>query len=231
MKEFERNARYFKQNDVWRNVGAVLAVVGVIFLYFGWSAFTYYAAALMIPVGVVLFIVVSARAVPESEVRQNLSRTFADVGKDVTENERLRTRILQNPAPFCAQESDFGTTATLFRRTKDAKLLSDVYVYTMLYFTEDALLLRSRRAELAKGCCEDTDLRLEWQELGRAELVPYEITVRLSNTKRTTAVARGVALQLIGRDEEMLLRVPIQNDIGTEQLCKDIARMVAQNGH
>lgn len=171
-----------------------------------------------------MFIVASARMVAESEVRQNLDKMLQGVGQDVMEREELHSRVLKNPPPFCAQGFYFEEHATLFRKGKDAKLLSDAYGYTMLYFTNDALLIRARRVTLSTGESEDTSLCAEWQTLQGAEIVPFEKQVLLSNTQKATATARGVVLQIKDRGGEILYCAPIQNDIAAEQLCEQITR-------
>lgn len=229
MNDAQRNAKYFKQNDLTKNVGAVLAVVGLVWFFFGRTAASYYGPCVMVPVGAIMFIVASARMVAESEVRQNLAKMLEGVGQDVMEKEELRPRILKNPQPFCAQEFYFAEHATLFRKGKDAKLLSDAYGYTMLYFTNDALLIRGRRVMLSQGRSEDISLRAEWQMLQGAELVPFETRVMLSNTKKTTATARGVMLRIKDRNGAILYDAPIQNDIAAEQLCEHITRKCVQS--
>ncbi len=228
MNDPQRNVRYFKQNDVLRNVGAALAVVGLVWFFFGRTAASYYGPCVMVPVGAIMFIVASARAIPESEVRQNLEKALEGVGRDVTEREELRSRVLKNPPPFCAQGFYFDEHATRFRKGKDAKLFSDVYGYTMLYFTDDALLIRGRRVTLSTGESEDTSLRVEWCDVARAETTPFERRILLSNAKKTTVTARGLMLHIVGRDGELIYRAPIQNDINAEQLCESIAKRCKQ---
>lgn len=218
--DVKRNIRFFKQNDVLRLFGAALAIVGLIWFYFGMSMASYYGPIVMMPVGITLFIVCSARAVPESEIRQCVTKAQDGLGRDVTEG-REGAYVRRE---FCAEGQYYDEYATLFRRVKDAKVLSDASCKTMLYLTDDALLVRSRRVVLATGEIEDNNLRLEWNELDKAEIVPYETRVKLSNSRKAWAGVRGACLVLSAKDGSTVCRVPIQNDVDAEKLCEEIAR-------
>lgn len=225
--DLNRNIRFFKQSDLPRTIGAVLAVAGLIWFFFGWSAASYYGPCIMVPVGAVMFIVCAARAVPESELQQNVTRALEGLGEDVMAEER-RLGVLKNPAPFCAQGDCFNKYATMFRRGKDAKVISDVACRTMLFFTADALLVRGRRVSLSTGEIEQTELRLDWNELECAQVEPYEVRVRLTNTKKGMASVRGAVLRLMGREGQVLYTAPIHDDMEAEHLCANILRFCEQ---
>lgn len=218
--DIKRNIRFFKQNDVLRLFGATVAIVGLIWFYFGMSMASYYGPIVMMPVGLALFIVCSARAVPESEIRQCVTKAQDGLGKDVTEG-RESAYVRRE---FCAEGQYYDEYATMFRRVKDAKVLSDASCKTMLYLTDDALLIRSRRVVLATGEVEDKGLRLEWNEIGGAQIVPYETRVKLTNSRKAYAGVRGARLTLSAKDGSIVCCVPIQNDVDAEKLCEEITR-------
>lgn len=220
----ERNKRFFKQQPAYVGLGLGMLIVGFLLLWLGWSIFAYYGGWALVLVGFVFFVVVGARQVPESEIRQCVERTMVGLGDDLAERPE---RVMKNPEPFLAQGYWYGETAGHYARVKDAKVISDVYGAAKLFFTNDALLVCTRRICLTAGEIQNEQLRLEWSELGGAEILPFETRVALSNGKKATATVRGAMLRLYDAEGRDYLQTPIQNDMDAERLCETIARMIA----
>ena len=225
----KRNERFFKQNDMLRLIGGGMLIVGLIWFWLGWSAASYYGPCVMVPAGLVLFLGTSARHVPESEIRGNIQKALADLARDVEENPEQSLRVLATPAPYRGESFVFDGSARLFRRGKDARLLSDVYEATALYFTQEALLLRGATVRLLDASTEMKAERLLWSELGQAVLVPYEARVGLTNQKNATATARGVWLELKGSAGQTLYRAAVPDDMDAESLCQQINKRAEQH--
>lgn len=220
----EKNKRFFRQKSVYVPLGLGMLIVGFLMLWLGWSFVSYYLGWALIAVGFVFFVVVGARQVSESEIRQCVERAMAGLGDDLTERPE---RVMKNPEPFLAQGYWYGEGATCFARVKDSKVISDVYGGAKLFFANDALWICVRRACLTTGEIQNEQLRLEWSELGGAELVPYETRVALTNSKKATAGVRGATLRVYDREGGDCLHAPIQNDMDAERLCETISRMIA----
>ena len=220
----QRNQRFFTQKTAYVAIGLGMLIVGFLMLWLGWSAFSYFGGWALVAVGFIFFVVVGARQVPESEIRQCVERTAAGVGDDLPERPE---RVMKNPEPFLAQGYRYDESATSFARVKDAKVISDEYGSAKLFFTNDALWVCVRRMCLTSGEVADDRLRLEWGELGGAELLPLETRVTLSNSKKATATVRWAMLRLYRADGTDILKTPIANDIDAERLCETIARMIA----
>ncbi len=220
----ERNKRFFKQQPFFVPLGLGMLIVGFLMLWLGWSAFSYYFGWALIAVGFALFVILGSRQVPESELKQCIQAAKAGLGDEIAARP---DKLLKSPEPFMAEGFDYTERANCFTRGKDAKVLSDAYGATMLFFANDALLVCGRRICLTTGEVQDESLRLEWAELGGAELVPFEKSVKLTKGKNATAGVRGVMLRLYGAQGEEHYLAPIANDMDAEHLCETIARMIA----
>lgn len=227
--DLKRNERFFKQNDLWRVLGGALLIAGLIWFWVGWSAASYYGPCVMVPAGLVMFLVASARNVPESEIRGHIQKAMQDLGNDIAERQDLSQLILRTPAPYRGEAFVFNERTTLARRGKDAKLLSDVYSATVLYFTREALLLRGRTLSLSDGGVESVEKKLPWEDIASVSLEPYEYRVALANKRHETATVRGVELQLMGREGETLYSAPVPDDMDSEELCKYIRKRMIVN--
>lgn len=225
--DLKRNERFYVQNDMWRMLGGGLLIAGLIWFWLGWSAASYYGPCVMVPVGLVMFLVASARNVPESEIQGHIRKTMQDLGNDVTERPDFSRQVLRTPAPFRGEAFVFDERVSKARRGKDSKLLSDVYSATAVYFTKDALLLRGRVLNLSDGTVGNVEKKLLWEEIGSATLEEYEYRVSVTNKRHETATARGVLLQLKGREGEVLYAAPVPNDMDSEELCNNITKRSA----
>ncbi len=217
--QIQRVKRFFKQTDTWRLLGGGLLIVGFLWLWLGVTAASYYGPIVMIPVGLVMFLVASARMVPESEIRQSLEKQMSDLGTDVMEDPRLSRFVLKMPAPWRGEAFAFDENTQWAKRGKDAKLLSDTYYATAIYFTEEHCLLRGRCLHLDGREIIDCNEKLLWGELGKAELIPYEEKVMLTNRRKTATMAKGVLLELRNAQDEIIWRAPVPDDMESEGLC------------
>lgn len=223
--DLKRNERFYKQNDMWRLLGGGLLIVGFIWLWVGRTMASYYLPIVMIPAGFVMFLVTSARNVPESEIRGHIQKAVQGLGNDITEHPDLSKQVLNTPAPYRGEAFAFDERMKVARRGKDAKLLSDVFCATAAYFTKDALLLRGRVVNLSDGTVQSAEFRLLWEDVGSAALEPYDVKVTMANKRRETATARGGMLTVTGKEGELLYSAPVPNDMDGEDFCKSVMRM------
>jgi len=224
MMDLKRNERFYKQNDMWRLLGGGLLIAGLIWFWLGWSAASYYGPCIMVPAGLVLFLVTSARNVSESEIRGHIQKTLQDLGEDVTERPELARQILSVPAPYRGEAFLFDERMGAARRGKDARLLSDVYGATAAYFTQEALLIRGRILNLSDGTVQNTEHKLLWSDIGSAKLESYEMRVATTNKRHEVAVARGAWLILKDREGELLYRAAVPDDMDGEEFCQNVMK-------
>ena len=220
--DLKRNERFFKQNDTLRLISGGMLIVGLIWFWVGWSAASYYVPCVIVPLGIVMFLVTSARHVPESEIRGNIQKALSALGQDVEQAPDFHTHVLKVPAPYRGESFVFDERARAARRGKDAKLLSDVYQATAIYFTQEALLVRGMTVDLSNGTVESQEKKILWTELAGATVTPYELRVALSNKKNATATGRGAWLELQGSEGEVVYRAAVPNDMDAEDLCSQI---------
>lgn len=223
----KRNIAFFKQTDLVRIVGAALIIVGLLWFWLGYSALSYYLPCVMVPAGLVMFIVASVRNVSEGEIKEATQKVLAGLGDDVENSPDFSRKILTSPAPFRAEGPIYDEDAAYFRRGKNSTVISDVYVSTKLYFSRDRFLIRSRRVNLSTGATEDVSRDVMWDELSGAELVPFSGKVKLSNSKKTEATVHGVMLELKNADGQVTFRAPVHDDMEAVALCEAINKNCA----
>lgn len=224
--DLKRNERFFKQNDVLRLLGGGLLIVGLIWFWIGRTAASYYGPCVMVPVGLILFLVTSARHVPESEIRGNIQKALANFHENAQGSPDMKSRVLSTPAPYCAESFVFDQEAHAFRRGKDAKLLSDVYQATAICFTQDLLLVHGATVDLSNGAVKTDMQKLLWTDLEGATMIPYENKINLTNKKNAVATARGAWLELQNSDGTIAYRAAVPDDMDGEVVCQQINKWI-----
>ncbi len=218
---------FFKQNDLPRLLGAVLLIAGLIWFWVGQTMLSYYIPIIIVPVGLFLFIFFSAKSVSETEVRSTVEKAWEGLGDDVRNREDYATLTRNMPEPFRATGPFYLEEATCFRRGKNSTVVSDVYAATDLFFTQDSLMIRSRKICLTKGEVKDSALEIRWEDHPRAVLTPFTGQVALSNAHGSRVTVRGAMLEIYGDGDALLFRTPIHDDMDAETLCANIGRMTA----
>ena len=226
--DLKRNERFFKQNDTLRLISGGMLIVGLIWFWVGWSAASYYVPCVIVPLGLVLFLITSARHVPESEIRGNIQKALAELGRDVEQAPDFHTRVLKTPIPYRGESFVFDERAHAARRGKDAKLLTDIYQATAIYFTQEALLVRGVTVNLSSGAVDMQVQRIMWSELAAATVTPYELHIGLTNKKNAMATGRGAWLEVRGKEGDVLYVAAVPNDMDAEDLCTQINKRVAK---
>ena len=224
----KRAQAFFKQNDFPRLIGAVMLIAGLIWFWVGRSMLSYYIPIVIVPIGLFLFIFFSARSIPESEIHSAIVKAWEGLGDDVRNRNDYSTLTRNMPEPFRAEGPFYLEEATCFRRGKNATVISNIYAATDLFFTAYALIIRSRKICLTTGETADTALEISWEDRPRAVLTPFSGKVILSNSRKSSAPVHGMMLELYGKDDVLLFRAPIHDDIDAEALCTNICNMAEQ---
>lgn len=229
-------ARYYRQTDLWRLLGAGLMIVGVVWFYIGWSAASYYVPCVITPLGLVLFLVFSSRHISDNDMEEEKKHRLTDYDASVTGRQDYSRYVLRQPADVESGAYHMGAEATYFKYGKNSALVSDRFVQTHFFFTSDALVVCSRALSLAvpreeEGAFADTEVVLSFSDLISAELCEQSARVTLSNTKKAVT-AKWTELVILGKEGE-LLRLAVKNDMDMFTLCDEVNRKITQlsKGH
>ena len=223
---------YYRQNDLWRLIGAGMMIVGVVWFYFGWSAASYYVPCVITPAGLILFLVFSSRHISDNDMEEEKNHRLTDYDTCITGRQDYHRYVLRQPASVETDAYHMGADAAYFKRGKNSTLVSDRFVKSHFFFTNDALLVCSRTLSLTlpreeEGAFEDVEVILPFSDIRSAELCEQTTTITLTNTKKP-ASAKWTELLIMG-DSEELLRLPVKNDMDMFTLCEEINRKVKNN--
>ena len=224
-------ARYYRQTDFWRLLGAGLMIVGVVWFYFGFSMASYYVPCVITPVGLVLFLVFSTKHISDNDMEEERDHRLEGYDKSITDRNDYSRLVLRQPSDVETETYRMDSTATYFKRGKNSTPVSDKYVKTHFFFTADALLVVSRELSLTvpreeERAAVDTELLLPYTELVSAELCEQTGIVTLTNTKKPASV-KWMELVISGQAGE-LLRLPVKNDMDTSTLCDELNRKIKE---
>ena len=223
--------RYYRQTDLWRLLGAGMMIVGVVWFYIGMSSASYYVPCVITPVGLALFLIFSSRHISDNDMEEERNHRLLEYDTSVTGRKDYSRYILKQPADVETEAYHMGDEAAFFKRGKNGALVSDRFIKTHFFFTNDALLVCSRALSMTvpreeEGAWTDTELVLPYDELTFAKLCENTTTVTLTNTKKP-ATAHWMELVITGKEGE-LLRLPVKNDMDMSTLCDELNRKIEQ---
>ena len=224
-------ARYFRQTDTLRLLGGGLAILGVAWYWLGWSYASYIIPTIVTPIGFVLFIIASSRHVSHKDMEEEIVRGFEGYDTSVTNRKDYDRLVLKHPVSVETRAFYMGQPATYFRQGEGSRLVSDVCIQSHFFFTKDALLVCSRVLSLTDnqedGRICDREESLPFDHIQNATLTETKVEITLTNTKKKV-FAKQYELVIAG-DEGEILRLPVHQDMDTENLCQEINRRIKQN--
>lgn len=223
--------RYFKQTDTLRLLGGGIAIVGLVWFYFGMTYASYILPTIFTPIGVVMFILGSSRHISDSDMEEEIQKAMLNYDAWVTERADFDRLVLKHPVAVESTAYQMTSPATYFKRGKNSVPMSDICVKSHFFFTKDALLVCSRMLSITQmhepeGGVLNKELALYFADMTKAEICERVIDVTLSNTKKVLRV-KQYDLVIYGTDGE-ILRLPVHNDMDTSDLCDDINRRIQE---
>ncbi len=239
-KKIKDGSLYFRQKDIARPLGAALLVVGLVWFYIGYSMASYYIPCIIVPLGLVLFLVGGSRLISENDMAERLGAVMLDYDKSVTDLPAYDRVILRAPAPVEIKAYHFGGKATYFKKGKNSTPVSDICTTTHFFFAKEAVMIVGRTvstAALGTGeagddsrAVTDFSTTLAYAEIASAAIEEHSDSVKLTNTGKMLSV-KWCELVLIAADEAgtELLRVPAKNDMDAAGLCEEINRRAREN--
>lgn len=224
-------ARYYRQTDLWRLLGAGMMIVGVVWFYFGFSMASYYVPCVITPVGLALFLIFSSRHISDNDVEEEKQHRLLNYDSSVTGRVDYSRFVLKQPADVETEAYHMGDKATYFKRGKNSAIVSDIFVKTHFFFTKDTLLVCSRELSLAvsreeEGAWTDTETSFFYEEMMLLQLCEQSTQITLTNTKKPATV-KWVELVITGKEGE-LLRLPVKNDMDMSDMCDQLNRKIKQ---
>ena len=230
MKKQQMNdsTRYYHQKDIIRPIGMVILPLGLIMLFLRMGFMSYILATVLIPVGLVLFLLGSSKLVSDNDIIELVDHAMLDYDKPITNMNGFERIVLKQPAPVELVSYQFGDKATYFKRGKNSTPISDVYTRTHLFYTKDALMVVGRTLYIAqlneaegKGITDMSET-IAFAGIKSAALEDHQVTVTLTNTGKPVTV-KWCELVLYGHENE-LLRIPTKNDMDASGRVDDINR-------
>lgn len=227
-KKIKDGSLYFRQKDILRPIGAALMPIGLVWFYFGWSWISYILPSIMVPVGLVLFIVGGSKIISDNDIAEQLDHAMVDYDKSVTDMSGFDRVVLRQPAPVEISAYHFGEYAKYFKKGKNGTPISDLYTRSHLFFTKESIMIVSRTVSISElketegSGVMDTSDHIAFASIKNASLEEYNTPVTLTNTGKPLTV-KWCELVLQGVDGE-LLRIPAKNDMDASTLVDDINR-------
>ena len=146
----KHNVKYFKKKDSVKTVGAICLAIGAVGILLAYSSYIgYILAMVLLPVGLVTFIVGTTIVSSESDIDEDIKKALVGVEKQPSEDKAYAKRILKN-IPATTAEGYNYEEGLMLRKAKNSSLRSSSYTKAILYPLTDALLISSRTVSLSQ---------------------------------------------------------------------------------
>ena len=217
---------YFARRNIVRPLGACMWIAAVLIVAFPIHWVNFVLAAVLFPVGLVMFWAGGTKFVSEKDMDEQIEKILLDYDRPITDRLDYESVILRIPAPFEVSAYDLSERATHFKRNKGSTVISDLFVRTHFFLTNDTLMIIGRRlslTELESGAGV-TDFSETYLRAGiTAEVEEHATTVTLT-LDGTPATAKWFEFVIRSLDGEELLRLPVPNDLDVTTLCETLNR-------
>ena len=123
---YKNNIGYFNKGDTMKFAGFAAMIIGFALLWLGWSYVSYILATLLLPGGVVLFIVGSAGRSSDGEIDNCIRRASEGMEIDFSKDVHYAKRLRRNTTPEILQNYVYQPDLML-TRSKSNSLRSSEY--------------------------------------------------------------------------------------------------------
>ena len=163
MNNYKKIINYFKKWEGAGMLGLGMMAVGFLFLWLGWSYFSYILAIVLMLGGIGIFLYGNIGRGTESDLTDRIKQELEKITfKELEEDAALRKRTPKNPEEMtfeCFEMRD----GLFFKKKKDASVISSEYTCIKMIFLNDALYLKKSTFSLISDekQTETADIRFD----------------------------------------------------------------------
>ncbi len=220
---------YFEQRDIVRPIALGIVIVGVVTIWLPLSWVAYILATVLIPTGLITYIVAAARSVSPEEVPDQIKKAMRDYDAEFILSKEYR-EVLRYPASHECETHVYGDGSRYYKKLKNNSVISDIYSKSHFFFTQASFVAITRRVALCEldGATSsgiyDSVRKLPFEEIASSELQVTEYTVVLSDTKADQRVKQFDLVVKMRSGEE--IGIPVCDDTAMTDMCAEINRRV-----
>ena len=217
---------YFIRKNIVRPLGGCLVIAAILSISFPVHWANYVVAAVLFPVGLVMFWTGGNKFVSERDMEEEMEKLLLGYDRPITDRLDYESVILRIPAPFEVSAYDLGERATNFKRNKGYSVISDKYVRTHFFLTNETLIIIGRRLSLTELETDAgvSDFCETYLRAGINTAVEERTATVTLMPDGTPATAKWFEFVIRSLDGEELLRLPVPNDLDMTNLCETINR-------
>ncbi|MBQ3014063.1 MAG: hypothetical protein IJD75_02840 [Clostridia bacterium] len=207
MNEQKKLLNYFKKWDGAGTLGIGMLAAGALILWLGMSYFSYILSVFLLGSGTVVFLYGNIGRGNETTVNDFVKKNCEKVTfPELTDNHALHKRTLGEPA-----ECEFGgfemRRGLLFKKKKDASLISSEYTYAKLIVLKDAFYLKKLTFSLVTEEKQEQTFDISFDSIQRIEVLRDTFFVGKGEKNEYRAKTCFIAISY-GEGEQLLLPTP-----------------------
>ena len=218
--DYKDNINYYKKNENMKFLGAGMLIVGLFLLWLAWDFWVYIIATVLVPVGLVMFIIFSGGRASESDIDEYVVRKCEGLEVYLAEDNKYRRRIIEHIEPRNVEGYSFRD-GVMLKKAKDSSVRSSEYTKSIFYLLTDEIYIVRRTFSIVSD-----EVTNETFEIPYADIKKMEIT-RERKTKKFGSASFLVKETLIhityGDGLEFVS--PIHDDITSDAYLEQIEKL------
>jgi uncharacterized membrane protein len=217
--ENKHNLNYFKKSGWQKPVGLALLIIGILFLFFGWSYLSYILMVIFIPAGVALFLIGASVRSSDEDIDEYIQKQLADFNVNLEEDRNYARRILKHMPPENVGTYRFED-GLMLTKTKTGTPRSSEYVSSKIYVLSDGLYVATRKISIVEDSVENKTYEISYDIMNKVEITREQ--KRLVYANRTFFLTSTYLHVEYGSG--FLLDLPVPDNVGSDQIAEKIIK-------
>lgn len=219
------NTNYFTKTDLLLNIGTGMSIIGAIFLLFG-NMISFYLYALswvVLPVGVVLFIIGASRRSTDKDIEDCIKYKLQSMDLspfNLGVNER---RIVKGREPIIIENYEYENGLHL-KISKKGIIFSSKYTKTAIFMLTDALMVITRSVSVVSDEEKNKKFEIPYSAISEVKIVREEKDIDYVDKKFHT-VSEKLVIRYNGGYK---FATPVHVDINSGDTAKIINKVIAE---
>ena len=219
----KHNINYFRKKDVIKTVGVICLALGAVGILLAYSTYIgYLLAMVLLPVGLVTFIVGTSIVSSESDIDEDIRKATADTQRDIASEKTYAKRILKNIPQITAEGYDYEE-GLMLRKAKNSSIRSSQYTKAVIHPLTDALVILACTVSLVSTETKSEFVEIPYTEINSLGIIKEE--KELSFGKDSFKV-KSVRL-VIKHSDGLIFSAPFADTMSSEDLVTKLNKLIS----
>jgi len=224
--------KYFTHKGLVALIGTIIFVVGAVYAAIGialigmWGI---YSATIPLVVGLIMLVFGRGGVMNDSEYDGQAERLKENIKYRVLQAFNMDDdKYVKTLETIVFNEYEFKDDPSyLYKKGKDGKMRSNVYMFAVLMFGPEKMYVYTRRVNFTDENVEEAITKniYLYTDLKKSEALPESIPVKI---KEKDVNLEFISFKVFSNNDETIMSIPVQNDAVTDQRVEAINKLITK---